>query len=52
MGKALFLIILMTPFSTVCTAQLTAVVYDIETHMPVSGATVFINSKGTTTTDR
>lgn len=52
MGKALFLIILMTPVSTVCTAQLTAVVYDIETHMPVSGATVFINPKGTTTTDR
>lgn len=36
----------------VCSAQVTAVVYDIETHMPVEGATVFINPKGTATTDR
>lgn len=48
----MFFILLMTSVSTVCMAQLTAVVYDIETHMPVSGATVFINPKGTTATDR
>lgn len=52
MGTKLFFILLMTSVSTVCAAQLTAVVYDIETHIPVSGVTVFVNPKGTATTDR
>lgn len=52
MDKKLFFMFFMIPFCTPCGAQVTAVVYDIETHMPVNGVTAFINPKGTTTTDR
>ena len=52
MYKKLFFIIIATMAGTACKAQVTAVVYDIETHMPIAGVTVFVNPKGTTTTDR
>lgn len=52
MNKRLFFVLFLSPFCAVCSAQATAVVYDIETKMPVSGVTVFINPKGTTTTDK
>lgn len=52
MYKKLFLAFLLVQRAYASTAQITAVVYDIETHMPVVGATVFINPKGNATTDR
>lgn len=52
MFTRLFLISVLALLRTECEAQVTAVVYDIETHMPVPDAKVFINPKGTTTTDR
>lgn len=52
MNKRQLLAALFTPLCSTGMAQMTAVVYDIETHMPVSGVTVFVNPKGTATTDR
>lgn len=52
MCTRLVFILISVMLCTACGAQITAVVYDIETHMPVEGATVFINPKGTATTDR
>lgn len=52
MFKGITLILVLSSFCVVSRAQVTAVVYDIETHMPVAGATIFVNPHGQATTDR